>query len=311
MRSRSKLTRYAWLAIGAALFTMALKTGAYFWTGSIGLLSDAAESAINLVAALLVLLTLGIAAQPPDEEHAYGHEKAEYFSSGVEGALILLAAVTITVQAVGRLLNPIELRQIDLGLLMALAASLVNLALARILIRVGRREQSQALLADGQHLMTDVWTSAAVLLGVGLVWVTGWQLLDPLVALAAAAHIAYSGFRLLRGSITGLMDTALPASEIEKIKGALEWLEKDGVRYHALRTRQAGARSFVSLHVQVPGDWSVQRGHDLMERVEAEIRSELPSAVVFTHIEPLEDPSSWRDEELDRPLPGSTIRHQR
>ncbi len=311
MQPRARLTRYAWLAIGAALFTMALKTGAYLWTGSVGLLSDAAESAVNLVAALLALLVLTIAAQPPDEEHAYGHEKAEYFSSGVEGALILLAAATIVYQSISQLLNPTELRQIDLGLALALVASLINLGVARVLIRVGQEEDSEALLADGRHLMSDVWTSASVLIGVGLVWLTGWQPLDPLVALLAAAQISWSGVRLVRSSITGLMDTALPAEQIKQIRSALSKFDEQGIRYHALRTRRASARSFVSLHVQVPGEWSVQRGHDLMERIEAEIRTEIPSAVVFTHIEPLEDPSSWRDEQLDRPLPDSTARHTR
>lgn len=311
MRSRSRLTRYAWLAIGAALFTMALKTGAYIWTGSVGLLSDAAESAVNLVAALLALLVLTIAAQPPDEMHAYGHEKAEYFSSGVEGALILLAAATITYQSIYRLLNPTELHQLDLGLALALLASLINLVVARVLIRVGRQEDSEALLADGRHLMSDVWTSASILIGLGLVWLTGWQPLDPLVALLAAAQISWSGLKLVRSSITGLMDTALPAEQIKKIHATLSQLSEEGIHYHALRTRRASARSFVSLHVQVPGDWSVQRGHDLMERIEAEIRAEIPAAVVFTHIEPLEDPSSWRDENLDRPLPDSTARHTR
>lgn len=311
MRKRSHLTRYAWLAIGAALFTMALKAGAYLWTGSIGLLTDAAESAVNLVAAMLALLVLTIAARPPDDEHAYGHEKAEYFSSGVEGALILLAAATITYQAIARLLNPVDLRGLDLGLVLALLASLVNLVVARVLLRVGQREQSAALMADGTHLMTDVWTSAAILLGLGLVWLTGWQPLDSLVALLAAAQIAWSGVRLIQGSITGLMDTALPPSQLDRIERALADLSEEGIRYHALRTRRASARAFVSLHVQVPGDWSVQKGHNLMERIEAQIRDEIPTAVVFTHIEPLEDPSSWRDEALDRPLPDSTTRHTR
>ena len=311
MNNRSHLTKYAWLAIAAALFTMALKSGAYLWTGSIGLLTDAAESAVNLVAALLALLVLTIAAQPPDEEHAYGHEKAEYFSSGVEGALILLAAATITYQAVDRLLNPVDLRSLDLGLVLALLASLANFVVARVLLRVGQREQSVALMADGTHLMTDVWTSAAIILGLGLVWLTGWQPLDSLVALLAAAQIAWSGLLLLRGSVTGLMDTALPPDQLEKVHQALANFSEDGIRYHALRTRRASARAFISLHVQVPGEWSVQRGHNLMEQIEAQIRSELPTAVVMTHIEPLEDPSSWRDEQLDRPLPDSTARHTR
>lgn len=282
---------------------MALKTGAYFITRSVGLLSDALESGVNLSAALLALFVLTVVAQPPDEEHAYGHEKAEYFSSGVEGALILIAALVTAYNAVERLLNPLPLEQLNLGLAIALVASVINFVVARVLLRVGREARSVALEADGVHLMTDVWTSGAVLLGVGLVALTGLSSLDPLIALGAAAHIGWSGVRLVRRSALGLMDTALEPELVEKVEQVLEQHRAKGVEYHALRTRQAGARSFVSLHVQVPGDWSVQQGHDLMERIEGQIRAVVPSAVVFTHIEPLEDPRSWRDEQLDRPLP--------
>ncbi len=282
---------------------MALKSGAYFITRSVGLLSDALESGVNLSAALLALFVLTVVAQPPDEEHAYGHEKAEYFSSGVEGALILIAALVTAYNAVERLLNPVPLEQLNLGLAIALVASVINFIVARVLLRVGREARSVALEADGMHLMTDVWTSGAVLLGVGLVALTGWSSLDPLIALGAAAHIGWSGVRLVRRSALGLMDTALEPELVEKVEQVLEQHRAKGVEYHALRTRQAGARSFVSLHVQVPGDWSVQHGHDLMERIEGQIRAVVPSAVVFTHIEPLEDPRSWRDEQLDRPLP--------
>lgn len=286
---------------------MALKTGAYFITRSVGLLSDALESGVNLSAALLALFVLTVVAQPPDEEHAFGHEKAEYFSSGVEGALILIAALVTAYNAVERLLNPVPLEQLNLGLAIAFVASVINFIVARVLLRVGREARSVALEADGVHLMTDVWTSAAVLLGVGLVALTGWSSLDPLIALGAAAHIGWSGVRLVRRSALGLMDTALEPELVEKVEQVLEQHRAKGVEYHALRTRQAGARSFVSLHVQVPGDWSVQQGHDLMERIEGQIRAVVPSAVVFTHIEPLEDPRSWRDEQLDRPLPESGL----
>jgi cation diffusion facilitator family transporter len=282
-----------------------LKSGAHFITRSAAPLSDAPEFVVNLPAALLALFVLTVVAQPPDEEHAYGHEKAEYFSSGVEGALILIAALVTAYNAVERLLNPVPLEQLNLGLAIALVASVINFIVARVLLRVGREARSVALEADGVHLMTDVWTSGAVLLGVGLVALTGWSLLDPLVALGAAAHIGWSGVRLVRRSALGLMDTALEPELVEMVEQVLEQHRAKGVQYHALRTRQAGARSFVSLHVQVPGDWSVQQGHDLMERIEAQIRAVVPSAVVFTHIEPLEDPRSWRDEQLDRPLPES------
>lgn len=305
MYTTRDLTRYAWLSIAAALGTMALKGGAYLLTRSVGLLSDALESGVNLAAAVLALYVLTVVAQPPDEEHAYGHEKAEYFSSGAEGTLILLAAVVTAYKAIERLFSPVPLQQLNLGLAIAVIASVINFAVARVLTRVGRESRSIALEADAQHLMTDVWTSGAVLSGVGLVALTGWSILDPLVALGAAFHIGWSGVRLLRRSTLGLMDTALDPDMLQGLEELLQGYEDRGVRYHALRTRQAGARSFVSLHVQVPGDWSVQEGHDLLEQIEAEIRELVPSAVVFTHIEPLEDPRLWRDEALDRPLPGS------
>lgn len=306
MASRPPLTKYALLSIVAALATMGLKAIAYSITGSVGLLSDALESGVNLAAAILALYVLSVVARPPDEEHTYGHEKAEYFSSGAEGTLILLAAVAVAYQAIGRLLDPRPLQRLNLGLAISLLASSINLGAAQILRRVGDRQRSIALQADAQHLMTDVWTSAAVLLGVGLVSLTGWPILDPVVALLAAVHIAWSGISLLRRSTGGLMDTALPAAQVGRIEGILAQFEGEGARYHALRTRRAGARAFISVHVQVPGHWSVQRGHDLLERVEHDVRQELPSAVVFTHLEPIEDPRSWRDETLDRPLPDSS-----
>ena len=303
MIGRANLTRYAWLSILAALLTMGLKASAYVLTGSVGLLSDALESGVNLVAALFALVILTIVAQPPDEDHAYGHEKAEYFSSGVEGTLILLAAVLILTRAIDRLLNPVALNQLNLGLAISVTASVINYGVARVLANVGQQERSIALQADAEHLMTDVWTSAAVLLGVGLVALTGWSILDPLVAIGAAVYIAWSGLSLLRRSAYGLMDSALPTDQLASLQAVLDEHAASGIQYHALRTRQAGARSFVSVHIQVPGEWSVQRGHDLLEALEHDIRASLPSAAVFTHLEPIEDPASWRDQQLDRPLP--------
>jgi cation diffusion facilitator family transporter len=300
MRDRSALTRFAWLSIGAALLTMGLKAGAYLLTLSVGLLSDALETAVNLTAAIMALVVLSIAARPPDEEHAFGHGKAEYFSSVAEGSLIVVAAGTIAVTAGLRLLHPRPIERLNLGLGIALAALLVNLAVAQILLRAGRQHRSIALEADAQHLMTDVWTSAAVLLGIGAVALTGWDILDPLIALGVAGHIAWMGFQLVRRSTSGLMDTGLPEAEVKTILNVLEAHAEQGVRYHALRTRQAGERSFISMHIQVPGGWSVQRGHNLLEAIERDIRKALPSATVFTHIEPLEDPRSWGDEHLDR-----------
>jgi cation diffusion facilitator family transporter len=300
MEHRRSLTRYAWLSITAALITMGLKVIAYLLTRSVGLLSDALESAVNLGAGLLALTTLSIGARPPDEDHAYGHAKAEYFSSGAEGALIMIAAAGIVYAAVPRLLAPRPLQQLELGLAISVVASLVNLGVARVLARAGRRHKSVALEADAQHLLTDVWTSAGVLLGIAAVALTGWEILDPLLGLAVAGLVTWSGLRLVRRSTLGLMDTALPPEEMQSIETVLASFQNLGVRYHALRTRQAGARSFVSVHLQVPGRWTVQRGHNLLEEIEDRIRSAIPYATVFTHIEPVEDPASWKDETLDR-----------
>jgi cation diffusion facilitator family transporter len=292
---------YAALSIAAALVTIALKAAAYRLTGSVGLLSDAAESLVNLVAALVAFWALSVAARPPDEEHAFGHTKAEYFASGAEGAMILAAAAAIAVTAGKRLMNPEPLEQVWLGLGISVVAAAVNGAVALVLLSAGRRLRSITLRADARHLFTDVWSSAGVVVGVALVQATGWLRLDPIVALAAAANIVWSGWRLIRETGLGLMDTALPAEDCRAIAETLAPFQKTGVVIHALATRAAGARRFVSMHVLVPGAWSVQQGHDLCERIEASVRDALPQTTVFTHIEPREDPVSWDDRSLDRP----------
>jgi len=294
------LTRFAWLSVAAAILTIALKTIAYLLTGSVGLLSDALESIVNLVGALMALAMLTIAARPPDEDHAYGHSKAEYFSSGVEGMLILVAAVSIGVTAVPRIITPRPLEQIGLGLAISVAASFVNLFVSIVLARAGKKYHSITLESDAQHLMTDVWTSAGVLVGVGAVAITGWERLDPIVAILVAGNIVWSGVRIMRKSAFGLMDTALSAEERNRIQKVLETYIKRGVQYHALRTRQSAARKFVSLHVLVPGMWTVHQSHQLLENIEADIRNVLPGVTVFTHLESLDDPSSWDDINLDR-----------
>ena len=297
---RGSLRRFAWLSIAAAVATIALKAFAYLLTGSVGLLSDALESFVNLAGALMALAMLSLAARPPDANHAYGHGKAEYFSSGVEGGLILIAAISIAVAAVDRLLHPRPLEQLGLGLTISVVASLVNFGVSVVLMRAAKQYDSITLRANAHHLMTDVWTSAGVLVGVGAVAVTGWLWLDPLVALAVAANIVWTGVRIVHASILGLMDTALPAAELAAITAVLDRYAGDEVRYHALRTRQAGPRRFVSVHVLVPGAWSVMRGHDLLERIEADIREALPLVSVLTHLEPLEDPAAHDDLDLDR-----------
>lgn len=296
----SSLTRFAWLSIGAALATMALKSAAYWLTGSVGLLSDAMESLVNLAGALMALSMLAIAARPADEDHPYGHGKAEYFSAGVEGTLILIAAASIAYAAVQRLLHPKPLEQVGLGLGVSVVASLVNLGVALILLRAAKTYRSATLRANAHHLMTDVWTSAGVLVGVGAVAITGWQRLDPLVAIAVAVNIVWTGGRIVRDSVSGLMDAALPVAEQDVLRKLLDGYAAEGVQYHALRTRQAGARRFVSVHVLVPPDWTVQQGHDTLERIEAAIARALPPATVFTHLEPIGDPAAMNDLDLHR-----------
>ncbi len=300
MSVRSQLTRLVWLSIAAAIATIALKTVAWRLTGSVGFLSDAAESVVNLVAASVALVTVRWATRPPDDEHMYGHEKAEYFSAGVEGGLILVAAASIAWYAVGRLLHPVALADVGAGIAVSVLASSINLAVGLVLIRAGRERRSITLEADGRHLLTDVWTSAGVVVGVALVWATGWERLDPLIALAVAANIVVAGATLMRRSSGGLLDHTLPPAEQQAIDRVLDGARSDGIAFHAVRTRQSGRRSFVSLHILVPGAWTIQQGHDLSERLEREIRAALPHASVLTHLEPIEDPASFDDETLDR-----------
>jgi cation diffusion facilitator family transporter len=298
---KPSLTRFAWISIGASILTIGLKSAAYYLTGSVGLLSDAIESLVNLAGGIMALTMLKIAARPADTEHAYGHNKAEYFSSGVEGTLILVAAASIAFAAYGRLLDPKPLEQVGSGLIVSGAASAINLATALLLVRVGKKRNSITLEANGHHLMTDVWTSVGVIAAVGAVAMTGWTRLDPIVAFIVAANIVWTGVKIVRRSVEGLMDASLPAADLDQIQNVFAQHEAAGIRFHALRTRQAGTRKFVSIDVLVPGAWSVQQGHDLVEKIEAEIRAVVTESSVFTHLEPIEDPISWADEKLDRP----------
>lgn len=300
--NRASLTRYAWLSIAAAIITIVMKAAAYWLTGSVRLLSDALESTVNLVGAIVALVILTIAARPPDEEHEFGYSKAEYFSSGVEGGLIILAAISIIVAAIRRFLNPIGIEQAGIGLVVSGFATLVNFGVARILLRAGKDNQSITLEADARHLMTDVWTSAGVIVGVGAVAVTGWERLDPMIALALAVNIIWTGFQLIRRSVLGLLDRALPKEGEDKLVGVLDRYKKQGIQFHALRTRQAGSRSFVSVHILVPGQWTIQKGHQLVESIETEIRQAMPGVSIFTHLEPLNDPASFEDTSLDRDI---------
>lgn len=295
------LSRYAWLSIAAALATILLKGAAWWLTGSVGLLSDAIESFVNLAGALMALAMLTLAAMPADDKHAYGHGKAEYFSSAFEGFLILLAAFSIGYTAFERLLNPQPLEAVGVGLAVSVVASIINLLTSRTLMAVGRKYNSITLEADAHHLMTDVWTSAGVIAGVGLVWLTGWLWLDPAIAILVALNIVWTGWQLMQRSASGLMDVAIPADKLAALEALLEQYRGQGLDFHALRTRQSGSREFITLHVLVPGQWTVKQGHDWAERIELDIARLLPKSHVTTHLEPLEDPVSMVDQALERP----------
>ena len=295
------LKRYAWLSIAAALATILLKGWAWWITGSVGLLSDALESFVNLAGAMMALAMLSLAARPADNNHAHGHGKAEYFSSAFEGFLILIAAAAIAYTAIERLLNPQPLEAVGIALAISVVASIINLATSRALMKVGKKHKSIILEADAHHLMTDVWTSAGVIAGVGLVWLTGWLWLDPVIALLVALNIVWTGWQLLQRSAAGLMDVSIPEEDRLAIENILDGYRRQGLKFHALRTRQAGTRAFITVHVLVPGAWTVQHGHDWSERIEADIRQAVTHVHITTHLEPNEDPLSLADQELDRP----------
>ena len=298
--TRPSLARFAWLSVGAAVATIVLKLFAWWLTDSVGLLSDALESFVNLAAALVTLGMLILATRPPTEQHAYGFSKAEYLASAFEGLLILLAACGIAYAAIQRFMNPLPIQQAVAGVTVSLLASIINFAVARVLLRQARDHRSIALDADARHLMTDVWTSIGVVFAVGAVAVTGWWRLDPIIALAVAANIVWTGGSLLLQSFRGLMDEAIPGTQREAVITVLDSYYDAGVRYHALRTRRAAGRSFISVHVLVPGEWTVTDAHHIVEEIEARIRVAVPGSYTETHLEPVGDPSSYEDIDLDR-----------
>ena len=306
--SRSRLERFAWLSIAAALATIALKTGAWWVTGSVGLLADAAESIVNLVAAVAALVALRVAARSADDNHHFGHSKAEYFSAAIEGGMIFVAASFIIWQSIGRLLDPQPVEQAGIGLAISVIASVINGAVAWVLLRAGRRHRSITLRADGQHLLTDVWTSVGVVVGVLLVVVTGIDRLDPVVALLVGANIIWTGWKLVSESGRGLMDEALDRETNARIADALSRHRTDEVDIHGLRTRGAGHLSFAEIHVLVPGAWSVRRAHDIVEGIERALEDEFDDLTVTTHIEPREDPRAY-DDFGDYEVPIQTLPH--
>jgi len=289
------LTRFGVLSIVAAVVTIGLKLVAWRITDSVGLLSDAAESSVNLVAAVGALIALRVAIKPPDKNHNFGHSKVEYFSAALEGAMIMVAAGVILVSAVERFLNPVELTRLGLGIGISLVAALVNGIVAWLLLRAGKRYGSITLTADGKHLMTDLWTTAAVVLGVVLVALTGWQRLDPIIAFAAGINIVITGWHLVSQSAAGLMDISLSKEDNAVIRGVLDSFTSEELLFHAVRTRESGHRRFMEMHMLVPGDWTVQRGHDAVEDVTEALVAEFSNLRVLCHLEPIEDPRSYED----------------
>jgi len=291
------LSRYAWLSVAAAIATILLKGGAALLTGSVGLLSDAAESLVNLVAAVIAVIALKVSIRPPDDNHPFGHSKAEYFSAVMEGVMIFVAATFIIITAVDRLIHPRMPEQLGIGLLIVVVASLINGAVGVFLRRQGALHHSATLTADGTHLLTDVITSAAVIVGVGLVAVTGWQMLDPIVAILAGINILWTGWRLIRHAVDGLMDIALPSDVHDRLVAVLaRYRDPGAIDMHAVRTRQGGNREFMEFHLLVPGDWPVQRGHDLSEEIIDALVAEVPDIRVSVHLEPIEDVKSYQDQ---------------
>jgi cation diffusion facilitator family transporter len=297
------LIRYMLLSVLAAISTMALKAFAASVTGSVGLLSDALESGVNLVAAGVGLWALRLAARPPDPNHQFGHGKAEYLSAAVEGGMVFVAATVIIWTSVQRLIDPTPLEQAGIGLAISTLASLINLAVGVALLRAGRRHRSITLIADGRHLLTDVVTSAGVLVGVALVAIFDWELLDPIVALLVGVNIFVTGYGLIRRSVSGILDAALPAEDIAAIESVLDRYRRDGIEFHALRTRESGRQRFVYIHVLVPDEWTVKRSHDVAESVKSDLAAVLSGVVTFAHVEPRDDPASYGHESLHPPVP--------
>lgn len=292
------LERFMWLSIAAAVVTICLKVAAAWVTGSVGFLSDAIESLINLVAALVGLWALKLAAKPADANHNFGHAKAEYFSAQVEGAMILVAAIIIIVTAIGRILNPQPVEQLGIGLLFSVISTLVNLGVGLVLVSSGEKYRSSTLAADGKHLLTDVWTTVGVIVSMVLVGLTGWQVLDPIVALVVGANILFTGYRLLRSAMLGLLSEALPPDEVAKIREYLSGFEAShGVAFTSLRTAAFGRGRLINVTMQVPGEWTVSRSHKLADDIEEGLATTLGGAETIVHVEPLG--------RRDQPKPGT------
>lgn len=300
MEKRS-LSKYAWVSVFAAIVTIGLKISVYLYTNSVSFLSDALESFINLAVAILAVWIIKVSERPPDDDHEFGHDKAAYFSSGTEGTLILLASIGIVVAAIPRLFAPQPITNIGIGLALSAIAAAINCWVGLLLIKVGKENDSIVLEADGRHLMTDVWTSVGIFIAIGIVGFTDWIILDPIIALVVAVSIGWTGYKLIRRSVLGLMDTVIDEESAEKATEILEdYRQAYGIDFHAFRTRKSGARKFIYFHLLVPDDWTVKRGHDLAEEIELKMLDKIPYSAIFVHLEPLEDPASFEDIKLFR-----------
>lgn len=297
-----RLIRYIWLSIAAACATIALKSSAAFITGSVSLFSDALESVVNLVAALIALWAIRLANQPADLGHHFGHGKAEYLSAAIEGTMIVAAAGMILYSAIPRLFNPTEIDDTAIGLGLAVIAGAINAAVGLTLIRAGKKNRSIALTADGRHLMADVWTSVGVVLGVAVVAIFKIPILDPIIAIAVAANILWVGLQLIRRSTSGMLDAAISPEEMDQVTVLLDGFRRDfDVDFHAVRSRESGRQRFIYMHVLVPDAWTVRKGHELTMLIRDAIAQVLPNTVTFTHIEPLGDPASYDHDEVFDP----------
>ncbi|WP_256021714.1 cation diffusion facilitator family transporter [Corynebacterium sp. CCUG 51687] len=286
-REQRLLERFMWLSITASVITIALKMAAAGITGSVGFLSDAIESVINLVAALVGLWALKLSAKPADENHNFGHAKAEYFSAQVEGSLILVASVAIIYTSVQRIIHPQPVEQIGIGLAFSVAATVLNLAVGVALVKAGKKYRSSTLDADGHHLLTDVWTTVGVIVGIAAVWITDWQLLDPIIALCVGFNVLFTGYRLLKGAILGLLSEALPQDELEKLHGFLNsYAAEHGVEFTSVRTAAFGRDRLISLVVQVPGGWTVAYSHEHADAIEDGITEAIGESETIVHVEP-------------------------
>lgn len=297
------LARLHWpvaLSIVAALVTIGMKGAAYALTGSVGLLTDALESVVNLLAAVTAYFALWYASRPADPSHTYGHEKIEFFSSGLEGVLIVVAGVGAAGYGVSRLVTPEPLAALEIGSALALAASVVNFLVARVLLHYGRVHKSIVMEADGQHLMADVWTSVGVLVGLALVYLTGLTFFDSLLAIVMGGHITWIGFGLIRRSFDGLMDHAIPEEERERVREVIRANLPEGATFHLLRTRLSGARRFIEFHLLVDGDISVREGHQLASQLETALVAAIPELAITIHVEPVDEQASWEPEYLQR-----------